>query len=216
MLAQIKLFGDTVIKIPFNYNEESTIFSSALIEVIVKLHTNQMSSYVSEENVHKFHHGKGWGRVSDKGEDESLLKPVSVSLTIEKESIIKNDISKMFDFMSEFSEGFTSQLVGNMFSTVIEACDKTGNIVKQSDGKSQADMMLELLKKVELTVDENGQVSLPSLYMAPGKAEPLIKELESQPPEFHEEFELIKKQKTEIAFEGEKLRLSKFKAINFE
>ena len=208
------MFGDTIINIPFNYNEESKLFFNAIIEISSKSHKDQMFTYISEDNVHKLYHGKGWGRINAEGEDRSVLKPISVSLSVEKESIIKNDISKMFDFMSEFTKSFTSQVVGNMFSSVSEACDKTGNIVKQSDCKSQADMFLESLKKVEFSVDENGKVKLPSLHMGSDTVDSFMKEIEAQPPEFMEEVELIQKQKTDIALECEKIRLSKFKSIN--
>lgn len=210
------IVGRHVIKLPFNYNDESAEFSNALISLMQKAHRKQISQYVSDDNVHKFYHGKGWVRVSNNDSEASSLQSLSVTLTIEKENILRNDASKLFAFMNEFIDGFTSQMVGNLFATASNACEKTGNVVNMSDHTSQADAFLDMLKKIEFSVDENGQVSLPSIHVGPSAAGPLIKELESQPQSFHDEVKLVKKQKSESAIEREKLRLSKFKAISFD
>jgi hypothetical protein len=80
--------------------------------------------------------------------------------------------------------------------------------------KYRAEALLEMLKTIEFSVNENGQVELPSLHMGPEGAQALIDELNKQDDEFHKEVERIKKEKTASAIEKEKARLSKYQAIN--
>lgn len=199
---------------PFPFRNESKLFGDSLLKVAQDSHRQQISQYVSKGNMQSFHHGKGWLTVREDETEESTLGQAGVDLAIKYSSIIDNDIQSLFDFVSNFVEGFTSQVVSQMFQTISDACDKSGNVVKQSDYSSKAEAFLEMLKTIEFSVNENGQVELPQLHVGPDGAKALMDELNEQDDEFHEEVERIKKEKSEAAIEKEKARLSKYKAIN--
>lgn len=199
---------------PFPYRKESQLFGEALLKLAQASHKQQISQYVSKENMHHLHHGKGWLTVREDETEESTLGEVGVDLEIDYISILNNDIQRLFEFVSNFVEGFTSQAVKNMFETISDTCEKSGNVVKQSDHISKAETFLAMLKTIEFTVNENGQVVLPQVYIGPDGAKALMDELNAQGEEFNNEVERIKKEKSAAAIEKEKTRLSKYKGIN--
>lgn len=152
--------------------------------------------------------------VREEGTEESTLGQAGVELAIKYESIVDNDIQRLFEFINSFVEGFSSQVVAKMFETISDACDKTGNVVKQSDHASKADSFLAMLRTIEFAVDENGEVVLPQLHIHPDGAKALFDELNSQGEEFNNEVVRIKQEKAMAAIEKEKARLSKYKGIN--
>ncbi|RFC35769.1 MAG: hypothetical protein DID90_2727554269 [Candidatus Nitrotoga sp. LAW] len=199
---------------PFPYRKESKLFGDALLKLAHDSHRNQISQYVSNENVQSLHHGRGWLTVRENGTEETTLGEASVELKVDYTSIANNDIQTLFKFISDFVEGFTSQIVAKMFKTLSDACDKSGNVVKQSDHTSKAAAFLATLKTIEFSVNENGEVELPQLHIPPDGAQAFFDELNSQGEEFNNEVAIIKKEKSAAAIEKERSRLSKYKAIN--
>ncbi len=198
----------------FSYKSESKEFGKALLEMAVKVHREQVSQYVSKDNMHSFQHGEHWLTVSEDGTEESSFKEAGVELSIGYEDVINNDINKFFQFLATFIDGFTSQTMKGMFQTISESCDKVGNTVNQKEYASQAEAFLEMLKKIEFSVNESGQVELPQIHVGTGAAEPLMKSLEEQGVEFHAEIERIKQEKSEAALKKEKVRLNRYKGID--
>jgi hypothetical protein len=199
--------------LPFAYRSESRRFGEALLKIAVDAQKEQLSAYISRENIQSFHHGRGWLTIREEGAEESTLDKHGIELEINYESIVSNDVQRLFDFVGSFVNGFTQQMVEKMFSIVSDACDKSGNVVKGSDHASNAEAFLAILKKVEFSVNENGQVEMPQLHMPPGEAKKWLDELNAQGPEFVEEVEKIKREKALAAIEKEKARLSKYKSI---
>ena len=198
----------------FSYKSESKEFGKALLEMAVRTHREEISQYVSKDNMHSFQHGRSWLTVREKETEESSFEKAGVELCIEYEALIENDINHFFQILEIFIEGFTSQTMQSMFQTISESCEKFGNTVDQKEYSSQAEAFLEMLKKVEFSVNENGQVELPQIHVGTGSAEPLIQSLEAQDEEFHAEVERIKKEKSEAARKKEKLRLNRYKGID--
>ncbi|MGI2191521.1 hypothetical protein ACRN9V_08640 [Shewanella baltica] len=199
---------------PFSYKTESKEFGKALLDMAVRAHREQIYQYVSKDNMHSFQHGRSWLTVREDGTEESSFKETCVELSIGYEDIIKNDINQFFQFLNKFIEGFTSQTMQGMFQTISESCDKIGNTVNQKEYASQAEVFLEMLKKVEFCVIENGQVVLPQIHVGTDAAESLMQSLEAQDEEFHAEVERIKQEKSEAALTKEKERLNRYKGIN--
>jgi hypothetical protein len=200
--------------LPFSYKTESKEFGKALLEMAVRAHREKISQYVSKDNMHRFQHGRSWLTVREDGTEKSSFKEVGVELSIGYEDLIKNDINQFFKFFKTFVEGFTSQTMQGMFQTISESCDKVGNTVNQKKYASQAEAFLEGLKKVEFSVNKNGQVELPQIHVGTDAAEPLMQSLKAQDEEFHAEVERIKQEKSDAALRKEKVRRNKYKGID--
>ncbi len=199
---------------PFPFVNESKTFGDSLLKLAQDIHRQQISQYVSKQNMQSFHHGRGWLTIREDKTEESELGQAGVELAVEYSSIIENDVQNLFDFVHNFVEGFTSQVVAQMFETISDACDKSGNVIKQSDHSSKAEAFLKMLETIEFSVNENGQVELPQLHVGPEGAQALMDELNAQNEDFHNKVECLKKKKSEAAIAKEKARLSKYKAIS--
>lgn len=200
--------------LPFFYKTDSKEFGQALLELAVKMQRNQISQFVSKDNMHSFHHGKSWLIVREDGTEESSFKEAGVELSIEYEDVLNNNMNNFFNFLSVFVEGFTAQTMRGMYQAIGESCEKIGNTIDRNEHVSHAQAFLEALKKVEFSVNENGQVELPQIHVGTGTAEPLMQSLEAQDDKFHAEVERIKKEKSEAALAKEKTRLNRYKGIN--
>ena len=199
---------------PFSYKSESKDFGKSVLEMAVRAHREKISRYASKDNMHSFRHGGSWLTVRENETEESSFKEVGVELSVGYEDITKNDINQLFQLLDTFIEELSSKTIQGMFQTISESCDKVGNTVNQKEHSSQAEAFLEMLKKVEFSVNENGQVELPQIHVGTGAAEPLIQSLEAQDEEFHAEVERIKQEKSEAALKKEKLRLNRYKGID--
>lgn len=200
--------------LPFPYRSESEAFGKALFDMAVRAHRERISQYVNKENMHIFQHGRNYLTVREDGTEESSFKEVGVELSIKYEDIINNDINQLFKFIGDFIEGLTSQAMQGMFQKISETCDKVGHTINQNEYTSQAEALLEMLRKIEFTVDENGKVALPQIHIAPDNAKYLIQSLQEQSDEFHAEIEKIKIDKSEAAINKEMHRLNRYKGIN--
>lgn len=197
---------------PFSFRKESELFSESLLKLVQDSYRQNISQFISKENMQSYHHGRGWLTSRNNEIEESTIECINVNLTISQSSIVNNDIQSLFEFLDNLINGFTSQVISQMYKKVLEACDKSGNIINQSDYTSNAKAIIEMLKTIEFKVNENNQVELPQFHFGSGvDIKKLISELK-QDSEFITEFERIKKDKSESAIDKEKVRLSKYKS----
>jgi hypothetical protein len=103
------------------------------------------------------------------------------------------------------------QFIEMLYTTISASAEATGNVIDAKAAGSIAASFLEMLKKIELAVDRNGEVKMPEIHVAPALGRKMIAELEAQPPEFREQVERVKAEKMASAFEREKERKERFK-----
>jgi hypothetical protein len=101
-----------------------------------------------------------------------------------------------------------------MYSTISDSCEISGNIVDAKKAGSIPASFIEMISKIELSVGRDGKVSMPEIHAGSEMAQKLFTELSSQPPEFSEEVEKIKAEKTAEAFKREEIRKQKFKRFS--
>ncbi|MEI2704338.1 MAG: hypothetical protein V9E89_03525 [Ilumatobacteraceae bacterium] len=81
---------------------------------------------------------------------------------------------------------YSSQVVPHMFDHISRLCDATGNVVDGA-GKSIWEAQLEMLETIAISFNEDGEPSLPQLFMHPDTAAKM-----GQPPEdFQARFDSI-------------------------
>jgi hypothetical protein len=191
---------------------EIEAFDRAYVTMMRELHKRRISMYVNEDNVLHYSHGANWIR-SAREDDEGLqMETLSTEWSTPHQSILENDLSLITTSLRDAVESLSAQFARSIYGVVDAAAERVGNIVSDLETGSTAKSFLEMLKKIEFGVDRDGNVSLPSMHVGPGMAEKLLNELESQPPEFSEEVERIKAERTELALKKEAERKAKFKA----
>ena len=103
------------------------------------------------------------------------------------------------------------QFAFNIYGLVNTAAEKTGNVVDARAAGSIAKSMLEILRKIELGVDRDGNVSMPQIHVGPEMFQRITKELENVPPELKAEIERVKAEKVQAALQGEADRKAQLK-----
>lgn len=197
----------------FPYKLESKKFGNALLDVAMRVHKDNISHMVSENNTHTFRHGRRWLILRETEIEESSFKKVGVDLFVEYEKILKNDVSHFFNFLESFVEGFSSQTTQILYQTISDSCEMIGNTVDRRDFTSDAETFLAMIKMIDFCVGDDGQVHLPQIHMGPDKAGKFLQNLEEQGEEFKLEVDKVIKEKTQAAWQKEEQRLDKFKGL---
>ena len=198
--------------IPYPTKNESEEFYQAIIEFIRRGIQNRLSNLVRPENTQHYHHGTGW---QHRSEDGTILpgdfEKRSSEFTIHFDEIRNHNIQALHSTIEGVIEDIGGQLACALFSLVDETAATVGNDVSVAETGSTAQAFIEMLKKVEFSVNSDGTVSMPSIYTHPDNAEKILRELESQGPEFEHQVQEIQRAKAYEALEKEAERRSKFK-----
>lgn len=118
----------------------------------------------------------------------------------------------LVDFLNALVQGMASAMTRDIFATVNDAAESSGNVVSQREAGSPARAFLEMLKKIEFGVNARGEVTLTSLHAPPGLGEKMLEDLNAQGPEFRAEVQRIKREKAEAALERERKRLGRYRS----
>jgi hypothetical protein len=192
-------------------DEEIQGFDRAYRLMLRELHKRQTSMYMNEDNILHYSHGANWVRSAREDDEGPKMQTLSTEWSIPHQSIVDNDLSLITSSLQNAAESLSAQFSRSIYSVVGAAAERVGNVVSNKETGSTAQSFLEMLKKIEFGVDREGNVSLPQMHVGPDMAEKLINELKSQPPEFSEEVERVKAERSELALQKEAERKAKFK-----
>jgi hypothetical protein len=195
-------------------NAESAGFDRAYISMMNDLRKCQTSMYISENNVLQYIHGANWVRAGRDKDDAPAMQTLSTEWTIPLKALADNDLALIEAGLYKVVEELSGQFARSIYSVVGAAAEKVGNIVSNEETGSNAQSFIEMLKKIEFGVDRDGNVSLPQMHVGPEMGEKLLAELMAQPPEFGEEVERVKAERTALALQKEAERKAKFKAAS--
>lgn len=200
--------------IPFSNKKESEIFAKSLNEFIVKANSKKMSAYMSSENMYTLHHGSSFSSTDN---NESKLTKHAVNIEFEYSNIRLYKIEQFYVFINDFIEQMSSQMTKTLFKIISDSCDKVGNTIDVKQKKlTNPEAFLEMIQKVEFSVDKNGEVLLPTIYLHPSQSQKFMEEIKTQDGEYSNKIEEIKKEKSEQAIIKENERLLKFEGITIE
>lgn len=113
------------------------------------------------------------GGVIYRSEEKKLEIPLgmmssTVSLTVA--DVYNFNLEKICTDIYEFAGGFLSDMTKTMFATLSQVTDFTGNVI---DGKGKGlshEMLLEMLEKIHIDFDQEGNPLLPSIAIHPDMA----------------------------------------------
>lgn len=158
--------------------------------------------------INKIHTG---GYVYKSGEkDLSLpLEQVSSTLEIALSEVYNYEIESICDKIYVLAVGLNGELAKFMFRTLTKITDFTGNVVDAKGKEFSIAMMLEVLEKIHIDFDKNGDPILPTMVIHPNMAEK-IQELKSEEAAFKDRVdEIIAKKREAYYAEKGSRRLSR-------
>ena len=195
----------------FEGREDQAAVEMSIAQLVGALQEQSRTMFVNEHNVMRMNHGGKWVHSARDKKADSAMHSVSAEWLIPFKDIADNDLDLIARTIRPMNEDMQRQFAQNMYATVGAAAEKVGNVVDAKATGSVAQSMLEMFKKIEFGVDRDGNVSMPTLHVAPETYDRIVKELQSVDPEVEAEIERIKAIKIQAAFEREADRKSKFK-----
>lgn len=173
------------------------------------LHTQ----FIPERNILKYIHGTKWTFSNTQGEEvPGDFKQHGEELLVGADERANGELEKLTGFADDIARKMAGATVETMFETVETVTQETGNVVTWSRKQKNAPaVFLEMLRKLQFGVTEDGKPSLPS-FVNPDPA--FIAELQEHldtNPSFKDEVEKIKAKKITEALGREAERKGKFK-----
>lgn len=193
-----------------NYADEEA-FETSVMTLMQKMQEKSRKMFVSEHNVLRMNHGSNWVHAARDPEPDASMHTISAAWTVPFKDIAANDLSLIGRTILPINEEMERQFAQNMYDVVGAAAQKVGNVVDAKTAGSFGHSILEMLRKIELGVDRDGNVSMPQMHVGPALFARLPDEMSKVPPEIEAEIEQVKAEKIQAAFDREVERKTKFK-----
>ena len=127
------------------------------------------------------------------GNDVELVPDsISTEVAISRNDVIAGNIEPLLLLIDSVSEALSKGMAERLFDSLGTVTEATGNVV-DAKGKSVYDAMIEMMETIELSLDDDDKLSLPSVYMNPKTME----NLPTPTPEQEARMEELKKEKLE-------------------
>ncbi len=192
----------------FEFRQELDVFGESILEKLQQVQEQVFQTHLSQQNTQRYSHGRSWTHRANPEIGTGHMQTASSSWEVGFQEIVDGNLSAIRRCFSQVAEDMQRQMMQMLYSTISEACNKSGNVV--TGGGSFPIRFLEALGKIEFGVDREGNVCIPEVHVG-ADGHKLIAELEAQPPEFHQEVERLKDEKNAAALQREEQRKARFK-----
>ena len=142
----------------------------------------------------KMLHGGGHRYESHGKESTSPLKGLSTELNYKFEEIINFELELFCQKLYEMVINRLGQLQKMMYNEIINTTELTGNKINAKGTSLNTDLLLDMLEKVEIRFNDNGEPILPELHLAPKQFNKL-KELKISPEQEKRRHQIIDKKR---------------------
>jgi len=129
-----------------------------------------------------------------------VLEPGKTSAEVSNDltAIRAGDYEQLYVELDQAADAMAEGLVGFFVETMDKVTEGTGNVVDAGGQKLSFELIYETLDRIELSIDEDGELVMPSLVMHPDQAEKL-QELGPLTPEQEAMLAELKERKREEA-----------------
>lgn len=123
--------------------------------------TGEIHSYVIHEG------RRSILRREDGSEDETNMQTHSADCEISQITVLYGTHDQIFEAFTPIGLSMASQKEKMLFEAIREATDKTGNIIDAKGKPLSFDLLMELLEKMPIDFDKDGQAIMPTLAVGP-------------------------------------------------
>lgn len=195
---------------PFIFSSIRREFMTAFTDEVSKLAMEKQSQIIDRNNILEFQHGNVWLSPENKlGDQKTEMRKLSTETALHMQELVSGKAVTIFRHVRDISQAMHDSFMKGMIARFEEVTSRTGNVVKGSSA-SMADSLINALEKLEPSVDEEGELRMPTVMIHPSQTEQLQKEIEKDDPETKKRLEEVKSRKLREAKEKEILRLQKF------
>jgi hypothetical protein len=137
------------------------------INILQKYFRHLISSepILGEIQSYKTIHAGGYRYKNEKKELLSPLTRIAITIEIAGEDIMNYNIEKFAEIIYDFTFERINQMHLMMLETVKNITDFTGNVIDAQGKPFSFDLFLDMLEKLEIRFDDNGNPILPSMVV---------------------------------------------------
>ncbi|MEW6164472.1 MAG: hypothetical protein AB1642_05365 [Pseudomonadota bacterium] len=184
-------------------------FNLALNKYLASIQKKAFAQYLSHENTLRLRHGDVWKHPANPEASDGGMKEHSVYSETKFQDIVDHRLELIDLCVTQLSEEMHRQFAQMMYSTVNEACNRSGNIV-EAKGMPLTDAFISMIEKISFSADRNGEIRFPEVHAPPDLAKKMIDAVEAAPPEYKKRLEDVTERKSKEALEREAERKAKF------
>lgn len=202
-------------KIPFKSSAlEKAVTEAFSKEVDRRIHAKQERIFGRQEAL-DLQHGRQWeSPANELGEKRGEMETHSFEMSVNIKEIVAGNPIVIFQHAelaaTEMSNSFEKMLIKKLESSTA----LTGNVVNAAEHDTFAEALVQSLERIEMSVDEQGNLQLPTIFVAPEQMEKTLKQLKTAEPKYEKRIEKIKERKRQEALQREQERLDKFERRN--
>ena len=200
--------------IPFAESKRSQEFGHALFQKMLKQLNGLREQYILPQNVCNFPHGHGWTFQQQREEgycpESGIFEKQSTEVSYTHERILSHDLTLVEEFILNMASRMQEQFTFQLFKEIDQTCDRFGRTTNIGKNDSLVDGLLAGLADVQLSVDADGNVSSPRMFLSEELIERLKLEMLTRGDSVKEKAAEIRAEAESKARAREVERLAKF------
>lgn len=195
----------------FDAPQEERAFERTVVELMGRLVDRERGALVSGRNVLRMNHGGHWVHSAREPEPDTSMHSISTEWLLPFEELANNDLGLITRSIVPVSENMSRQFAQAMYGMVGAVAERVGNVVDAKSAGSVSASLIEMMSKIELGVDRDGNVSMPEIHAGPEAHAKLVEGLKSMSPEDAAELERLRLEKSRQALDREEERRGRFR-----
>lgn len=193
--------------------------SSALQEAVNQAFSKEIATRVRAKheqifdprNTLEFQHGRRWENPANNlGDKSGEVEQHSFEMSVHMEELLAGNPIVIFQRAELVASEMHNSMERMLFSKLNQSTAQTGNIVNAAEHDSFTEAFAKSLETIEMSVDASGELSMPTIFVAPEQGEAIFKQLKAAGPEYEKRIDEIKERKRQEALKREEERLAKF------
>ena len=161
----------------FERHDIERAFSLSVNKLMGRLMEQKRGTMVSRHNVLRMNHGHKWVHSARDPEPDTSMHSISAEWLIPFRELADNDLGLIGRSILPVSENMSQQFAQSMYGMVGAAAERVGNVVDAKRAGSVAASLIEMMSKIELGVDRDGNVSMPQIHAGPEAHAKLVQEV---------------------------------------
>lgn len=185
-------------------------FNESLRTLLSTLQQQSMAKYINPESAQRIKHGAMFSNPAAPQVYNGEIETHSTLFDISLESLAAHDVTILEKSFNRFQEDVDAQFARMIYASVAKVCDKSGNVVNAKKSGSLQLAFLEMLEKIEFSVDKNGEVKLPEIHLGTDAFNEFERTMKESTPEYEALVKDVKARKVAEALDKEVKRKARF------
>ena len=198
-------------RVPFIDPRGGRQFSEKFRSTVAEIVRDRGEELIPAENHQRFYHGRSWTMTREDGTQvRTNIQGHTARGELGFTEIIQCQFSALPKLINSIATAMSDTIEKSLYIRVAEDAAAVGNTASAL-GRPTPEVLLEMIRKIEFSVDRTGKISVPSIHTSPENAKRLSEEIAMAGPAFEAEMNQLMHEKEAEAIERENTRLARFK-----